>query len=383
MAAVSSLFLGLACSECQRFPPAGEANPGVPSQTVGHYEPSVLSVKAGECVNIHCTFLDQSDRMIWYKQRFGEMPQKVGESLTHNEINISPEFNKSGLKMKKTETDFFLTFLHINKEDEGLYFCGIFSWVRNSFSNGTFISVTDDQEFSVLVVQSDVMDSVPAGESLNLQCFVFSKSRSVELPVLWFRSASPESRPQIVYSHYNSSHQCKESSNTYTCVYNFSKNILTINDTGTYYCAVAMCGKIIFGNGTTVQLESVDSLWMFLAVALVVCMIVISVQAILICKFRSCKPCRDRFLSSGGEAQLVRCPSDSLNYAHMSSVTLFVLHRLVPLQRQQSAADRFLSSGGEAQMLRCPSDSLNAHVSSVFLNADWLLPRNSGSRLGT
>ncbi|XP_062855693.1 uncharacterized protein LOC134318686 [Trichomycterus rosablanca] len=258
------------------------------SQTVGHNEPPILLVKAGERVTLNCAFVDELVRMIWYKQRFGEMPQKVGGSLLYNEINFYPEFNKSGLKIEKTETGISLTFLHINVEDEGLYFCGVFNWEENLFSNGTFLSVTGDQEFSISVFQNSELDS--EGSSVNLQCSVLSESRTAEHQVLWFRSSAPQSRPQIIYTHHNSSHKCKKSSSTYTCVYNFSKNIL--NDTGTYYCAVAMCGKIIFGNGTTVQLASVDYLWKFLAVALVVCITVIIVQSVLICKFRSCKPYR-------------------------------------------------------------------------------------------
>ncbi|XP_062855694.1 uncharacterized protein LOC134318687 [Trichomycterus rosablanca] len=259
------------------------------SQTVGHNEPLILSVKAGERVTLNCTFPGILVWMIWYKQRFGEMPQKVGESPLHNEINISPEFNKSGLKMEKTTTGISLTFLHINVENEGLYFCGVFDWDENLLTSGTLLSVTGDQEFSISVFQNSELDS--EGSSVNLQCSVLSESRTAELEVLWFRSSAPQSRPQIIYTHQNSSsHQCKKSSSTYSCVYNFSKNIL--NDTGTYYCAVAMCGKIIFGNGTTVQLASVDYLWKFLAVALVVCITVIIVQSVLICKIRSCKPYR-------------------------------------------------------------------------------------------
>ncbi|XP_062855696.1 uncharacterized protein LOC134318689 [Trichomycterus rosablanca] len=287
------------------------------AQTVGHNEPLILSVKAGERVTLNCAFLDKLDKMLWYKQRFGEMPQKVGERLTHNEINISPEFNKSGLKMEKTKTGISLTFLHINKEDEGLYFCGVLSWVKNLLSSGTFVSVTGDQECSVSVFQNwtGELDSFTEGESVNLKCTVLSKSTISDLPVLWFRSAAPQSRPQIIYTHHNSSHQCKTSSSTYTCVYNFSKNILTINDTGTYYCAVAMCGKIIFGNGTTVQLASVDYLWKFLAVALVVCITVIIVQSVLICKIRSCKPYRVTQGSVIEKANNQDCDAVMLNYA--------------------------------------------------------------------
>ncbi|KAM9470643.1 uncharacterized protein Hap1MRO34_012584, partial [Clarias gariepinus] len=135
---------------------------------------------------------------------------------------------------------------------------------------------TGDGDVKVSVSQSSVLDSVPAGASVTLQCSVLSESRAAELQVLWFRAAPPQSHPQIIYTHHNSSHQCESGSSTHTCVYNFSKNILSLNDTGTYYCAVAACGKIIFGNGTRVQLESsVDPVVICLALALGMCVIVI------------------------------------------------------------------------------------------------------------
>ncbi|XP_053361929.1 uncharacterized protein LOC128531805 [Clarias gariepinus] len=133
-----------------------------------------------------------------------------------------------------------------------------------------------DEDVKVSVFQSSVLDSVPAGASVTLQCSVLSESRAAELQVLWFRAAPPQSHPQIIYTHHNSSHQCESGSSTHTCVYKFSKNILSLNDTGTYYCAVAVCGKIIFGNGTRVQLESsVTPVVVSLAVALGVCVVVI------------------------------------------------------------------------------------------------------------
>ncbi|KAF5893931.1 putative immune-type receptor 16 precursor, partial [Clarias magur] len=114
-----------------------------------------------------------------------------------------------------------------------------------------------DGDVKVSVSQSGVSDSVPAGASVTLQCSVLSESRAAELQVLWFRAAPPQSHPQIIYTHHNSGHQCESGSPTHTCVYNFSKNILSHNDTGTYYCAVVLCGRIIFGNGTRVQLQNV------------------------------------------------------------------------------------------------------------------------------
>ncbi|KAG7328818.1 hypothetical protein KOW79_006992 [Hemibagrus wyckioides] len=139
-------------------------------------------------------------------------------------------------------------------------------------------------------------DSVPAGASVTLQCSVLSESRATELQVLWFRAAPPQSHPQIIYTHHNSSHQCESGSSTHTCVYNFTKNILSLNDTGTYYCAVALCGKIVIGNGTPVQpaentfneqqFKGSDSVVICLAVALTVCLVMNCAQAVLYSKKR-------------------------------------------------------------------------------------------------
>ncbi|KAM9470672.1 uncharacterized protein Hap1MRO34_012618 [Clarias gariepinus] len=216
------------------------------------------------------------------------MPVEVGKTILHKDAQISPDFS-SGFKIENINNGISLSILQPKKADEGLYFCGIYYWAKFEFSNGTFVAVTDDSNKKVSVSQSGRLDSVPAGASVTLQCSVLSESRAAELQVLWFRAAPPQSHPQIIYTHHNSSHQCESGSSTHTCVYNFSKNILSLNDTGTYYCAVAACGKIIFGNGTQVQLadrqrDRPDSIVICLVVVLVVCVVVNFTQAVLYCK---------------------------------------------------------------------------------------------------
>ncbi|KAG7328826.1 hypothetical protein KOW79_007000 [Hemibagrus wyckioides] len=190
-----------------------------------------------------------------------------------------------------TDNGLSLTIPDIKKEDRGLYYCRKFSFRNFTLSNGTFL-VVDDRDVKVSVLQRGVSDSVPAGASVTLQCSVLSESRAAELQVLWFRAAPPQSHPQIIYTHHNSSHQCESGSSTHTCVYNFTKNILSLSDTGTYYCAVALCGKIVFGKGTPVQLEnSVRPLYpevIYLTVAVSVCVVVIFTQAFIIYKMRNC-----------------------------------------------------------------------------------------------
>ncbi|XP_026803222.3 uncharacterized protein LOC113547174 [Pangasianodon hypophthalmus] len=260
------------------------------AEGVDFYKPSsFVSVKSGERVTLNCTFLDSSRsvRVVWYKQRSGEIPQEVGVRLSHTDAS-------SVVKVERINNGISMTIPHAKKDDEGLYFCGLSNWEKVQFFNGTLLAVTGERELNISVLQSSVLNSVPAGASVTLQCSVLSESRAADLQVLWFRAAPPQSHPQIIYTHHNSRHQCESSSSTHTCVYNFSKNILSLNDTGTYYCAVAVCGKIIFGNGTRVQLESVDPVVICLAVALGVCLGVIFVHSVFNYKTRNSKQCSVR-----------------------------------------------------------------------------------------
>ncbi|TWW53391.1 hypothetical protein D4764_0178820 [Takifugu flavidus] len=51
-----------------------------------------------------------------------------------------------------------------------------------------------------------------------------------------------------MYSHTGGNKQCERKTNT--CFYSFSMKNLNTSQTGTYICAVAACGHILFGNGT-------------------------------------------------------------------------------------------------------------------------------------
>ncbi|KAI4893736.1 hypothetical protein NFI96_024555, partial [Prochilodus magdalenae] len=258
-------------------------------QAVRNSEASVISAEPGQAVTLNCMFASQSgvDVKMWYKQRLEHAPLEVGTHLEGKSGMISNKFDRSRYKISRTASGVSLRIERVTKEDEGMYFCGAAETKTLDFSNSTFLAVTGQLDISVL--QTPVQGPVSPGESVTLQCTVLSEIRAADLRVLWFRAAAGQSFPEIIYTHQNSSsRQCEISSSKNCSVYSFSRNILNHHHTGTYYCAVAACEKIIFGNGTAVGLNKapVDPVAMTLAVFSAVCVAVICAQTIFIYKMR-------------------------------------------------------------------------------------------------
>ncbi|KAI4891121.1 hypothetical protein NFI96_031982 [Prochilodus magdalenae] len=168
----------------------------------------------------------------------------------------------SGTLLLFTEV-FDLSIKGIKEKDAGTYVCGKVKTNVVEFGSGT-----------LLLFEAEKMDHHPltemiikTGESVTLQCSVQSLTSdcSEEHSVYWFRHGSGKSHPGIIYTHGNRSDQCKSSSetdsSTQSCVYKLPKRNLSLSDAGTYYCAVAACGQILFGSGTevNVQGENTDS----------------------------------------------------------------------------------------------------------------------------
>ena len=108
-----------------------------------------------------------------------------------------------------------------------------------------------------VVQQPTASDPVRPGDLKTLQCSVLSDSETKTCPgdhsVFWFRVGSDKSHPNILYTDGNRRDECEDRSDTQkSCVHHFSKKVSS-SDAGTYYCAVATCGEILFGNGAKVE----------------------------------------------------------------------------------------------------------------------------------
>ncbi|KAI3351537.1 hypothetical protein L3Q82_020379 [Scortum barcoo] len=144
-----------------------------------------------------------------------------------------------------------------------------------------------------------VSDSVRPGDLMTLQCSVLSDSENKTCPgdhnMYWFKTGSDKSHPNIIYTDGNTHDECDKRSDTQkSCIYRFSKNFSS-SDAGTYYCAVATCGEILFGDGTKVEIEQTASYeFVALVVSLVCLFISVTGNIVFIC-YRAPRPICEQF----------------------------------------------------------------------------------------
>ena len=123
------------------------------------------------------------------------------------------------------------------------------------------------------MIQAPGSDPVHPGDSKTLECEVLTETRTEDLRVFWFRPASGDSHPGVIYTNNSRGGQCEG-----RCVYSLSKKDINISDAGTYYCGIATSRQILFGNGTALiigrllplfcQTKFVGEVWRYVAVKL-------------------------------------------------------------------------------------------------------------------
>ncbi|XP_072544708.1 uncharacterized protein [Salminus brasiliensis] len=170
------------------------------------------------------------------------------------------------------------------------------------------------------VLQHPVSEPVQLGGNTTLQCSILTENSAEDHSVYWFRHGSGDSHPGIIYTHGNNGDQCKKSSETgsptQSCVYKFPKRNLSLSDVGTYYCAVAACGEIIFGNGT--KLDFVENGLLVTAVIILAASNIISIIGVLfLCRKSNTIHHKDAAKGQVLQVDQVACDED-LNYAALT-----------------------------------------------------------------
>ncbi|XP_038555736.1 uncharacterized protein LOC119888985 [Micropterus salmoides] len=265
----------------------------------------VTTVQLGEPVTFLCALpiTEISHRkLLWYKQSAGDTLKLIVTMRKSQEPEYAPEFSESRFSVNNLNNYCNLTILWTIQEDEGMYHCEIAEWTATPEWSGTYLLLKGNTQktSNYTVIQGPtVSDPDRPADSMTLQCSVLSESENKTCPgdhsVYWFRARSDKSHPDIIYTDGNGRDECdKRSDSQKSCVYRFSKNISSSDD-GTYYCAVATCGKILFGDGRKLQIEqTANSEFMALVIA-IVCLVISVIGNIACICYRSPKAIHKQF----------------------------------------------------------------------------------------
>ncbi|XP_058481668.1 uncharacterized protein LOC131456962 [Solea solea] len=216
----------------------------------------VLSVTVGKEVTLRCIIEDSPAAMIyWYRQKVGEEPQMVSNFYKHQkEGKLTGEFEKNPrFTLETSGKKKHLKISNVQLSDTATYYCVSGYSLVFTFLEGITV-IVEDSNLSVpgLVYQSASKRILP-GQSVTLRCTVHTAGACDGKPRVYWLKRDKEPLP-LIYTD-EVSEQCESNTQTPICDYNLQLESLNLSNAGTYYCAVVSCGHILFGNGTTVEIE--------------------------------------------------------------------------------------------------------------------------------
>ncbi|XP_060887497.1 uncharacterized protein LOC132958580 isoform X1 [Labrus mixtus] len=224
-----------------------------------------LSVSVGEDLTLECFHEDSLALMFfWYKQSLGQEPELVSKFYKHDKSgSLIGEFkNDRRIELETSPGKYNVRITDVQISDSATYHCmSGYSYVYE-FMEGIIVHVKTSDLNVPLFIHQSASETIQPGDSLTLTCTVHTGTCDGEHNVYWFKN-SEKTNPGLIFTRGGGNDQCEMNPNTdtTTCVYNLPMKNLTRSLAGTYYCAVALCGRIRFGNGTTVDIEDgVDSL---------------------------------------------------------------------------------------------------------------------------
>uniref|UniRef100_A0A3Q3ICP7 Ig-like domain-containing protein n=1 Tax=Monopterus albus TaxID=43700 RepID=A0A3Q3ICP7_MONAL len=220
-----------------------------------HQTKGFVSVNVGDNVTLQCFYEgDDSTSYFWFKQTLGQNPRLIATNYVHDrKITFYEEFKDNPrFTLDTGNGKNHLTMKDVQISDTATYYCrNRYSHMFEFFAEGTTVSVEGSGVSVQAVVHQSASETIQPGGSVTLNCTVHTGTCDGEHRVYWFRD-SEQSHPGLIYTHGGSSDQCerKPETQTHSCVYNPPMKSLNLSHAGTYYCAVACCGHILFGNRT-------------------------------------------------------------------------------------------------------------------------------------
>lgn len=218
----------------------------------------VIRVEVGHNVTLKCSSQNNAVTFLsWYQQSLGGKPKIISTRMKHRtDADIYPDY-KERFKIVAENDDGSnnLIITNIRLADSAIYYCGILEFNAIEFGNGAFLHVRKSLFDIGAVVHQPAVVPQSFGGSVNLSCSVFTDTCEGEQSLFWLRyDASP---PIIVYpSEGKCTSVAKEHSNRKNCTLSLTIKSSISSNAGAYYCAVASCGEIAFGQGTRLEIIS-------------------------------------------------------------------------------------------------------------------------------
>ncbi|XP_047241301.1 uncharacterized protein LOC124880300 isoform X1 [Girardinichthys multiradiatus] len=215
------------------------------------------SAEVGHNTALQCLCQDDLAVMFyWYKQILGKEPKLVCTLYKHNNIAIfQDQFNNSRFSLdNENHSNILLKIADLRVSDSATYYCVKSNLAEFTFCEGTTLSVNGfGMNLRTLLHQSKI-EPIQSRSYVSLNCTVQTGSCGGEHSYYWI-SNSVKSHPGLIYGQ-GGLDQCERKSNTdptrHRCTFNLPMNSLA----ETYFCAVASCGHLLFGNRTILHSEA-------------------------------------------------------------------------------------------------------------------------------
>ncbi|KAM3590305.1 uncharacterized protein V6R79_007293 [Siganus canaliculatus] len=218
----------------------------------------LLYVNPGDNVTLQCFYSSaDANHLCWYKQLAGEQPKIISSFYTQFNTFYNQFKGDRRFAIEAGKGFYHLNISNIQDSDSAAYYCGHTSIAITEFYSGKFLFLRDSRRRPFLLQPPS--DTVKQGGSVTLNCTVQSGTSDGEHKVYWFKKDSGNQHLGILYVHTHNSAGCvmslRSEAPAHNCVSSLSKKNVSPSDAGTYYCAVASCGEILFGKGTALKVE--------------------------------------------------------------------------------------------------------------------------------
>uniref|UniRef100_A0A3Q3W880 Ig-like domain-containing protein n=1 Tax=Mola mola TaxID=94237 RepID=A0A3Q3W880_MOLML len=220
---------------------------GNTSPTCASREGFFVLANVGEKVTMPCFYQGLATMLSWYKQHLGKKPRLISN---FNKFEKSDHFrnefkNSSRFILNTGEGKNHLTIFDLHISDSATYYCAGLQIYNLEFGEGYTISVKGSGLNVPALLHQSASQTIQPGGSVTVNCTVQTGTCDGQQSVYWFTN-SAESHPGFIYTQGGRNDQCERNTDTqtHTCVYNLAS--LNLSHAETYYCAVALCGHMLF-----------------------------------------------------------------------------------------------------------------------------------------